>query len=193
MDRNYAVEYMLDLCEMIFRLTHKLAKKIGITHLQCLPLNHNPFIDWTAHLFTVERVQYIIVTNTAALYTLIMYGRGITDDNEFIQRTLSCMREFMTYDGCEFLFFRRLITPHTGKIWFSKAADRRVRGSINDLILQANHYLTEGQMSPFDASLQVNETPMSYLGYNKPKEAFRQLKVGEEEALTNVNYKFPRH
>jgi len=172
---------MLDLCGMIFRLTHKLAKKIKVTGLQCLPLNRNPFVDWTAHLFTVERVQYIMVTNTVALYTMIMYGRGVTDDNQFFQQTLSYMSDFMTYDGCEFLF-RRLIVPHTGRIWFSKATDRRVLGSMNDLIIQAKYYLTEREMSPFDASLQVNETLMSYLGYNKPKEAFRGLKVEPEEA-----------
>jgi len=166
---------------MIFRLTHKLAKKISIARLKFLPLNRNPYIDWTAHLFTVERVQYIIVTNMASLYSLVMYGRGITDDNEFIQNTLSYMAEFMADNGCEFLF-RRLIAPHTARVSFSKATDRRVIGSINDLIVQAKYYLTERQMSPFDASLHVNETPMSYLGYNIPKEAFRGLKVEPEEA-----------
>jgi hypothetical protein len=174
---------MLDLCEMIFRLTHKLAKKIGIARLRFLPLNRNPYIDWTAHLFTADRAQYIIVTNTASLYSLVMYGRGITDDNEFIQSTLNFMRDFMTDDGYEFLF-RRLIAPHTARVSFSKATDRRVIGSINDLIVQAKYYLTERQMSPFDASLQVNETPMSYIGYSKPKEAFSVLKVEPEE--TNI-------
>jgi len=56
---------------------------------------------------------------------------------------------------------------------------------MNDLIVQAKHYLTERQMSPFDASLKVNETPMSYLGYNKPKAAFRVLKVEPGEASSN--------
>jgi len=169
---------------MIFRLTHKLAKKIGLPPLEGLPPDQNPFVDWTAHLFTAERVQYIIVTNTASLYSLVMYGRGITDDNKFIQRTLSFMREFMAYDGCEF-FFRRLIVPHTARISFSKATDRRVIGSMNELILEAKFYLIERQMSPFETSLQVNETLMSYLGYNNPKEAFRQLKFGAKDASGN--------
>jgi hypothetical protein len=161
---------------MIFRLTQKLARKVGLHPLQGLPPEQNPFVDWTAHLFTVERVQYIIVTNTAALYSLVMYGRGITDNNEFIQRTLSFMGEFMIHDGCEF-FYRRLIAPHTARISFSKATDRHVLGSMNNLIFQADYYLTERQMSPFDVSIQINETPMSHLGYNHPKDAFRQLKV----------------
>ena len=163
---------------MIFRLTQKLAGKIGLPALHGLAYDKNPFVDWTAHLFTAERVQYFIVTNTASLYSLIMYGRGITDDNEFIQRTLSFMREFMADNGCEFLY-RRLIAPHTTRVSFSKATDRRVIGSMNELIFEAKLYLVERQLSPFETSLKVNETLMSYLGYNSPKEAFRQLDVKE--------------
>lgn len=169
---------------MIFRLTHKMAKKVGLPPLQAMPLDKNPFIDWTAHLFRAERVQYIIVTNTASLYSLVMHGRGITDDNEFIQKTLSYIREFMTDDGCEFIY-RRLIAPHTARVSFSKATNRRVIGSMNELIFESKLYLSERQLSPFETSRQVNETLMSYLGYNSPKEAFRQLKIGEENASGN--------
>ncbi|HUS71511.1 MAG TPA: hypothetical protein VMY06_00480 [Sedimentisphaerales bacterium] len=163
---------------MIFRLTQKLAKKIRLVPLEALPAGQNPFIDWTANLFTAERAQYIIVTNTASLYSLIMYGRGITDDNELIRRTLSFMREFMTNDGCEFLY-RRLIAPHTAGVSFSKASNRRVIGSMNELIYESRLYLVERRLSPFETSCRINETPMSYLDYNIPKEAFRLLKVKE--------------
>jgi len=166
---------------MIFRLTRKMAKKVGLSSLPSLPPDQNPFVDWTAHLFTAERVQYIIVTNTASLYSLVMYGRGITDDNKFIRRTLSFMRDVMADDGYKFLF-RRLIAPHTARVSFTKAANRHVIGSMNELIFEAKFYLIERQLSPFEASRQINETLMSYLGYNSPKEAFRQLKVGEENA-----------
>jgi hypothetical protein len=170
---------------MIFRLTQKLAKKIKLPPLQALPAGQNPFIDWTTHLFTAERAQYIIVTNTDSLYSLIMYGRGITDDNELIQRTLSFMREFMTDDGCEFLY-RRLIAPHTARVSFSKATDRRVIGSMNELIFESKFYLVERQLSPFETSCQINETPMSYLDYNSPKEAFRLLKVTKGTSDNNT-------
>jgi len=163
---------------MIFRLTQKLAKKIKLPPLQFLLPAQNPFIDWTANLFTAQRAQYIIVTNTASLYSLIMYGRGITNDNELIRRTLSFMREFMTDDGCEFLY-RRLIAPHTAGVSFSKASNRRVIGSMNELIYESRLYLVERRLSPFETSSRINETPMSYLDYNIPKEAFRLLKATE--------------
>jgi len=161
---------------MIFRLTQKMAKKVGLPPLQVMSFDQNPFIDWTAHLFRAERVQYIIVTNTASLYSLIMYGRGITEDNELIQRTLSFMREFMANDGCEFIY-RRLIAPHTARVSLAKATNRHVIGSMNELIYEAKLYLTERHLSPFTTSQQINETLKSYINYNTPREAFRQLKV----------------
>jgi hypothetical protein len=161
---------------MIFRLTQKLAKKVGLHPLTGLPPERNPFVDWTAHLFRVERVQYIIVTNTAALYSVVMFGSGITNTNEFIRRTLSFMSELMAEDGCEF-FYQRLIAPHTARISFSKATDRRVLGSMNDFVVRADYYITERQMSPFDVSIEINELPVSLLGYNHPKDAFKHLKV----------------
>lgn len=164
--------------EMIFRLTQKLARKVKLPKLPAVPSGQNPFIDWTAHLFTAEHTHYTIVTNTASLYSLIMYGRGITDDNGLVQRTLEFMREYMVDDGCEFLY-RRLIAPHTITISFAKSTDRRVTGSMNELILEARFYMTERRLSPFETSQQINQTPMSYLDYNSPKEAFKLLSVTE--------------
>ena len=165
---------------MMFRLTQKIGRKIGVAPTRCLPLDKNPFVDWCAHLFTAERVQYVIMTNTPSLYSMVMFGRGITDDNQFLKRALSYMGEFMTDDGYEFVF-HRLIVPRTGRISFSKVGNRRVLGSINDLVLQAKFHLIEGELSPFDASFRLNETPMSFLEHSNPREVFRSLKVEQEE------------
>jgi len=161
---------------MIFRLTQKLTRKVKLSPLRAMPDGQNPFIDWTAHLFTAQRAQYIIVVNTASLYSLLIYGRGITDDNDLIQATLAFMREFMAYDGCEFLY-RRLIAPNTTTVSFAKASNRHVIGSINEFVFEAKFYLIERRLSPFETSRQINETPMSYLDYNTPRQAFRDLKA----------------
>jgi hypothetical protein len=161
---------------MIFRLTKKLTRKVKLPSLHALPVAQNPFIDWTAHLFTAHRAQYIIAVNTASLYSLVMYGRGITDDKKLIKATLGFMREFMADDGCEFLY-RRLIAPNTTTVSFAKAANRHVIGSMNEFIFEAKFCLTERRLSPFEISRQINETPMSYLDYDSPGEAFRTLKV----------------
>ncbi len=59
---------------VIFRISQKLNAKIKAGSLDALPLLENPFADWSAHLFTADRTQYVIVCNTKTLYSIVMYG-----------------------------------------------------------------------------------------------------------------------
>lgn len=165
---------------MIFRLTQKLAKKIGVAPARCLPLHKNPYADWTAHLFRADRVQYIFLTNTASLYSIILRGRGISDPKWFLTQGLSRMRQYMREQGDGDLF-HRFIEPETQEVSFSKTGDRRVTGSMNDLIHMAKFHLIEGKDNLSNTCVAVNKTPMSSLGYANPGEAFRSLNMEELE------------
>lgn len=171
---------------MIFRLTLKLSKKIGIAPLPAVPFDksRNSLIDWSAHLFTAQRILYIILTNTVSLYSMVMYGRGITNDKKFIQGVLSYMREFMTIDGNKFLF-EKYIEPQDNEMFFSKIVDRQVMGSMNDLVFQAKVHLNMGKLSPSDVSFRLNESPMSYLNYSRPKDELQKLFFRDRELLGN--------
>ncbi|MFC1633968.1 DUF6933 domain-containing protein [Planctomycetota bacterium] len=166
---------------MIVRVSAKVGKKIHVSPAKSLPADPNPFADWSAHLFTADRVQYILVTNTASLYSMVMYGRGITDDSQFLCRITSYMGEFIRDDGHAFLF-ERLIAPSTVRVAFSKPLNRAVTGSMNDLVFQAKVLLIEQEMSPYETSFLLNDVPMSYLKYGNPREAFLKLKPGENGA-----------
>ncbi len=166
---------------MIFRLTQKLSKKIETSPTEALPLNPILFADWSAHLFTADRIQFIMLTNTASLYSTLMYGRGIANDSMFLDRALEAIREFMVGDGQEFTY-RRFIAPASETIYFSKALNRSVTGSINDLVYHAQMWLSEAGLSPFDTSFKLNEMPMSALNYGYPREAFKSLAVESEDA-----------
>ena len=159
---------------MIVRLTAKLGKKIGVVPSRLLPADKNPFADWSAHLFTADRTQYILVSNTVSLYSMLMYGRGITDDNWFLQRVTNTMGELMQDDGYQFIY-ERIIAPETARILFSKALNRSVTGSMNELVYQAQMLLTEKEMSPYDASFKLNEVLLSYLNYDHPRNAFGNM------------------
>ena len=171
---------------MIFRLTLKLSKKIGIAPLPAIPYDkfRNPMIDWNAHLFTAQRIQYIILTNTESLYSMVMYGRGITNKNQFIREVSSNMWEFMRINGYKSIF-EKYIEPLDQDIFFSKIIDRRVMGSMNDLVFQAKMHLSMGNLSPADVSFRLNESPMSYLNYGRPNDAFRELNIEEIELSDN--------
>src|SRR4051812_37998419 len=141
---------------MTFRLSHKLNSKIKAGTLPTLPPEGNPFADWTAHLFVADRTQYILMSNTKSLYSIVMYARGITDDGRFIERALSSLREFMEHDGQAFVY-HRLIAPASGTVRFARALDRAVTGSMNELIAQATALLVGGELSPFDVGFRFNE------------------------------------
>src|ERR1035437_7502711 len=65
---------------MIFRLSQRHSIKIKVTALTARPLDEAPFTDWSAHLFTANRTQYIIVSNTKSLYSTVLYGKGLRLD-----------------------------------------------------------------------------------------------------------------
>src|SRR5262245_12279714 len=165
---------------MIFRHSHKLNSKIKAGTLRALPLDENPFADWSAHLFLVDRTQYILLSNTKSLYSTVMYGKGITDDGHFIERALSNIREFMEDDGQAFVY-RRFLAPATASVRFAKALNRTVTGSMNELIHDATFMLAEGDLSPHDVGVELNGILLSALaqdesaGYGRPRDAFKAL------------------
>jgi hypothetical protein len=165
---------------MILRLSQKLAKKIKAGKLTEMPLNANPFADWSCHVFTADRTQYVIVCNTTSLYSCVMYASGIEDDSRFIVRVLDLLREFMEDDG-EAETYQQHIAPASGSVQFAKALNRSVIGSINELVMVAEIHLIEGNMAPHDVGFKLNDFLLSAIAgegdhrYGKPKEAFKKL------------------
>lgn len=160
---------------MIIRLTDKLRRKLKMPQLSLRKNDdNNPFIDWTSHLFTADRTQFIIFSNTFSLYSVVLYGRGIVDENAFIKRSLDALREFMEDDLRGFLYKRR-ISPHTNRIIFSKTTDRRVLGSLNDMIFQAKVRMIKGNLSPYDVSFELNTIPFSMFDYDNPGKRLDKL------------------
>jgi hypothetical protein len=165
---------------MILRLSQKLATKIKAGMLGEMPLDENPFADWSCHLFTANRTQYIIMSNTPSMYSCVMYGKGITYESIFIQRALSTIREFMEDDG-QSAIFQRLIAPASGEVGFAKALNRSVTGSTNELVMSAKAQLNSGEISPHSIGFKLNDFLLSALAskgkrsYGKPKEAFELL------------------
>ena len=165
---------------MIFRLSQTLNAKIKAGTLGALPLDENPYADWSAHLFVADRTQYIIVSNTKSLYSTVLHGKGITNDNQFLDRALDSIREFMEGDGQSFAYLR-FIAPASGTVRFAKALNRSVTGSVNELVASATLWLTEDDLSPYDVGFKLNDILLSSLagpnggGYGKPREAFKVL------------------
>lgn len=167
---------------MILRLSQKLNTKLKGGALAEIPLDDNPYADWSSNLFTADRTQYIILTNTASFYSCVMPGRGIADESTFIARALETIREFTADDGQQFLY-RKFISPSAAIVRFAKALNRSVTGSMNDHIHAAKVMLEDG-IAPSEIGYRLNETPMSALTgpggrkYGYPKTVFVSLLSG---------------
>ena len=165
---------------MILRLSQKLNTKIKAGPLKTMPLDENPFADWSAHLFVADRTQYVLLSNTKTMYSTVMYAKGCTNDSHFIQRALSSIREFMEDDGHESVY-QRFIIPASSRVRFTKALDRSVTGSMNQLVDFATSWLNDGDLSPHDVGFKLNDFLLSAIAINKadkydtPQDAFRVL------------------
>jgi len=164
---------------MLFRVSAKLGKKIHLGYEQSLSPAANPLLDWSADLFTADRAQYIIVSNTTSLYSIVMYGRGLTNETRFLQGSISQLWEVLKADGFSSVF-REVIGPSAGRIAFAKRQDRSVIGSMNDLILQARLRLAHDEISPYEIAFFLNRTLMSHIDYRPPREVFQGMVDGRQ-------------
>ena len=160
--------------KMIIRLSTKLATKLKVKTAGKLPLYQNSMADWSAHLFNVGRTQYVIITNTQSLYSVVVPGRGMIDSSHFIEGVLACIRETMDADGLADVFDKQ-IAPAIEAVQFSKALSRSVTGSMNDMIFHAKAWLSEDSHSPLETSNELNDIPFSSLYYNKPRKVLQFL------------------
>jgi hypothetical protein len=164
---------------MIFRLSDKVNTKIKAGTLATLPLDENPFADWSAGSFLVGRSQYILLSNTMSLYSTVLPGKGVTDEKTFVERALSSLREFMDADGQEGIY-ERLIVPVRGSVRFAKALNRSVTGSMNDMAKHAAFWLAAGDVSPIEIGSRLKGIPMSALKHEGsthgfPRDAFKAM------------------
>jgi hypothetical protein len=153
---------------LIIHLTQKLAKKIKVVPATAFPFHKNPLLDWTANMFMVSRWQCIIITNSHCLYSVLLAGRGLSSESAFIDEGMTALREQMTLDGALQIYDSQ-IAPHIDSISFCKTNDRRVLGSMNELVFLAKCDLLEIGLPIELVNIRLNETPMSMVRHHNPK------------------------
>jgi hypothetical protein len=165
---------------MIFRLTQSLNARVKAGKLEALPLRENPLLDWSAHLFSVDRGPFILLSNTASLLSAVVSAHGITSQARFRLFALDSIRQCVESHGVGSV--SRTIVPADGDtVQFAKALNRSVSGSMNELVRLAELLLAEGELTLPAVGDRLNDTLLSALatgeshGYGKPREAFRAL------------------
>lgn len=136
-----------------------------------LPVGNVPVekahVDWCAHTFTAQRFRYTILTNTHSFLSVVMRGSGIGDENDFIRATIGALREYLVSSDRRRVW-EQLMEPAAGEVRFARIPDRRVMGTINELVFQATVELIEGGLSPHETSDRLNQVPLSALWNRGP-------------------------
>jgi len=159
---------------LIFRITQKLAKKIKVEPAPAMPPHDHPFLDWTANLIMVSRWQCVLLTNSRCLYSVVLPGKGVSNEKAFVETSTKALYEYMVLDGCENIFNAH-IASHIGAATFCKASDRRVLGSMNDFAYHTRVYLLEMGLPGPLVNSRLNDMPMSMLERTYPKKALLTL------------------
>jgi hypothetical protein len=175
----------LELKQMILRLSQKMTTKFKAGRLTELPLDANPFADWSCHLFNAGRTQYIILMNTASFYSCLMPGKSVTSEASFLLLAKETLGGFVADDGKQFVF-SKYIAPTFSDVQMAKPLNRSATGSMNEHIYGAKTLLADG-MALNEIGYHLNITPMSALigtdgkKYASPKEVFAILvdRMGE--------------
>ena len=159
---------------MILRVSHKLGKKIKAAPDMSLPMHEDPFLDWSGHVFRANRVQHIILTNTATLYSLVFLGRGLTSPDAYERRVRAELRTFMTSHGYADVYAEHIAADDEGAA-FSKALNQSVIGSVNDMIFRATLHIEYYGRSLEAVRDRINTLPMGALDMDFPSRAFHAL------------------
>lgn len=159
---------------MIIRLSQQMMKKVKVSVPASLEPAPNPLCDWAVHLYRSRRLQYLLATNTTSLFSVTFSGRGITDQEVLQSRLFPALHQLHSDAGLEETF-ERFIAPCVGQVAWSKAGNRSVTGSMNELIYQAQWIMEERALSSLELSQELNQSLFSFIQYQRPLEAHRQL------------------
>lgn len=159
---------------MILRATKKLAQKLKIESLQKYEVKVSAFEEWYGHLFTVNRLQYILFTNAYSLFSIVLPGKGINNLRTFMDLTGYWLSEVLKNKGCENMI-ARLVIYNLDAIDVYATNNRSVLGSMNDMMLAAKYLISEYQITPIELAKQLNQTPLSYLKYENPLDVMKKM------------------
>jgi len=170
------LESSIEATPLVLHYTHAMRKRFDVPAVTEHEVPTLPHLSWYTHFFIAQRVHFVLTTNAASLFTVVLYKSGLRDEGDFITAFLRNLGDHLEDIGLS-MIFDRVIAPRTGAITIAKTFDRRVLGSQNDMIQIIKHHADLEELSPWDLSQNLNKVPFSAIDYLKPREAIARLPV----------------
>jgi hypothetical protein len=161
------------------RPTLELAKAIKLENLPALPPSEHPLTDWCVRGFRVRRNTYLIFTDMLSLYSLIVTRRGATTAAKLRRIFATAVHENFNHPTLGDSPASDILKS-MANCQFSRCQDRRVLGSINDLVGGAQWHLEYGKAINETTQI-INTTPLGHLKMNNPNRELAQLLAGQSD------------
>jgi hypothetical protein len=170
---------------MILRCTKKLIKIYNLPILEDITSNDNIFSEWYANLIYIEGKKCILFTEIKTLYSIILLNikkSDIKNIGEIFYKQL--YRSLYQIGIKEELIIKNISKPI--EIKYTKTHNKRILGSMNDYAYQYKYIiLANGGIRNTDIDdmiHNVNESPMSLIGYNSADRLVRMMILKENFA-----------
>lgn len=158
---------------MLFRFTKDLNKKLHIGKVSPVA-SRLENEEWYAHVFRAGRAQYILITHAPSLFSGVLHGAGVTDFDRFMSDFRNQLNSLIAKENLSGSYESYRQTKEK-EIVFSNTQDRRILGSMNDMINMSKALSANRELSPHEMSDQINETPFSYIDMESPKRKFAEF------------------
>ena len=174
---------------MIICCTQRAAREFSFGPGQLKPVilnDENQKNAWVAHVFFIGRLKCLVLTHGESLFSAVKEGYKRVDMASPEELFKSMIGEALYLVGAPPEAIQKGL-DQIQEVTYAKAADRRVRGSMNDMIKIYKYERDPRCPSGWDyptAIRRLNHIPMKMLKYGYPAEVFiRGLGFGDYKLL----------
>jgi hypothetical protein len=124
--------------------------------------------EWYANLIRHEGIQFIVAMNSGTLATVLFPGKGIISAIDLADALSLTASRMFKRNGWTFALGRFVDTDQTN-LQILPTNDKRILGSLTEMIRLIKGHLEYGDRDIDAIADQVNQAPMSYIGYKAPE------------------------
>lgn len=162
-----------------FRCTAAVLKKLNVQPEEDTAEPGYVFGDWFVNLFRVQGKEFFIFTSSTTLVSIITRAGKELPLARMSEVLLEMLEQYNVHSD---VMMNELATLEP--IEYAKTNSRRVLGSMNDFVKSISYAAEAKEFPEYAMSKGIHyhawETPMTYLKYNFPIDALRNILQGKD-------------